>query len=118
MQQKRLRDLDDLAHTLHARAKAKGFYDPIDNMDEKDYVVFYLKQLAMVHSEVTEVLEAIRKDKGDDLVVEELADIIIRVLDFWAHLSQSGYTNVSIQEALNKKIEVNEKRAYMHGVLA
>ena len=84
---KYLTDLDDLAHTLHARAKAKGFYEPMENMEEKDYVIFYLKQLAMVHSEVSEVLEAIRKDKGDDVVVEELADILIRVLDFWAFLN-------------------------------
>ena len=118
MQQKRLTDLDDLAHTLHARAKAKGFYDPLEFMEPTDYIIFHLKQLAMIHSEVTEVLEAMRKEKGDDVVVEELADILIRVLDFWAHLSQSGYTKVSLQEALNKKIETNEKRAHMHGVLA
>ena len=114
----RLRDLDDLAHTLHARARAKGFYEPYEHMDEADHVVFHLKQLAMIHSEVTEVLEAIRKEQGDDIVVEELADILIRVLDFWAFLSQTGYTNVSLQQSLNNKIETNEKRAYMHGVLA
>ena len=85
---KRLTDLDDLAHTLHANAKEKGFYEPLENMDEKDHVIFYLKQLAMIHSEVTEVLEAIRKDKGSNLVVEELADIIIRVLAFWAFLNE------------------------------
>jgi NTP pyrophosphatase (non-canonical NTP hydrolase) len=110
--------MDDLAHTLHAQARAKGFYEPLEHMEIQHHIVFQLKQLAMIHSEVTEVLEAMRKSQGGEKVTEELADIIIRVLDFWAHLSQSGYTNVSIQEALNKKIEVNEKRAYMHGVLA
>jgi len=114
----RLKDLDDLAHTLHARARAKGFYEPYENMDEADHVIFQLKQLAMIHSEVTEVLEAIRKEQGDDKVVEELADIIVRVLDFWAFLNETGYTKVSLQKSLNNKIETNEKRAYMHGVLA
>ena len=113
-----LNDMDDLAHTLHAHAKRQGFYEPYDHIDEADHVVFYLKQLAMIHSEVTEVLEAIRKEQGDDVVVEELADILIRVLDFWAHLNESGYTKVSLQKSLNNKIETNEKRAYMHGVLA
>ena len=115
---KYLTDLDDLAHTLHANAKEKGFYDPCDNMDEKDHVIFYLKQLAMIHSEVTEVLEAIRKEKGDDVVVEELADILIRVLDFWAFLNETGYTKKKLSDALNEKIAVNEERPHMHGVLA
>ena len=115
---KRLTDLDDLAHTLHANAKEKGFYDPCDNMDEKDHVIFYLKQLAMIHSEVTEVLEAIRKDKGSNLVVEELADIIIRVLDFWAFLNQTGYTSRRLSDALNDKVEINRGRNHMHGTLA
>ena len=115
---KYLTDLDDLAHTLHARAKKKGFYEPMENMEEKDYVIFYLKQLAMIHSEVSEVLEAIRKDKGDDVVVEELADILIRVLDFWAFLNVTGYTKKRLSDALNEKIAVNEERPHMHGVLA
>jgi NTP pyrophosphatase (non-canonical NTP hydrolase) len=113
-----LNDLDDLAHTLHARARAKGFYEPMENMEEKDYVIFYLKQLAMVHSEVSEVLEAIRKDKGDEEVVIELADCIVRLLDFWAFLNETGYTKKKLSDALNEKIAINETRAHMHGVLA
>ena len=113
-----LNDMDDLAHTLHAHAKRQGFYEPYDNMDEADHVVFYLKQLAMVHSEVTEVLEAIRKDKGDEEVVVELADCIIRILDFWAFLNETGYTKRSLSNALNKKVEANKKREWRHGVLA
>lgn len=113
-----LRDMNDLAHSLHAISKKKGFYDPYYNMDESDHVVFYLKQLAMIHSEVSEVLEAIRKEKGHDIVVEELADIIIRVLDFWAFLSQTRYTNVSLADAVIEKMEKNIERPKMHGVLA
>lgn len=113
-----LKDMDDLSHTLHAHARKKGFYEPYENMNEEDYVVFYLKQLAMVHSEVSEVLEAIRKEKGDDVVVEELADIIIRVLDFWAFLSQTQYTNRSLAQAIVNKMEKNMERPAMHGVLA
>lgn len=113
-----LKDMDDLSHTLHAQAKEKGFYHPYENMNKEDYVVFYLKQLAMVHSEVSEVLEAIRKEKGDDVVVEELADIIIRVLDFWAFLSMTQYTNKSLAKAVVDKMEKNRERPAMHGVLA
>ena len=99
-----LRDMDDLSHTLHAHAKKKGFYEPYEHMDESDYVVFYLKQLAMVHSEVSEVLEAIRKDKGDDIVVEELADIILVCLNIATHFE------IDIEKELNNKITINEKR--------
>jgi NTP pyrophosphatase (non-canonical NTP hydrolase) len=115
---KHLRDMDGFSHTLHAHARKKGFYEVYDNMDESEYIVFYLKQLAMIHSEVSEVLEAMRKEKGDDIVVEELADIIIRVLDFWAFLSQTQYTNVSLADAVVAKMEKNLDRPKMHGVLA
>ena len=113
-----LNDMDDLAHTLHAHAKRQGFYEPYEHMDDADHVVFYLKQLAMIHSEVTEVLEAIRKEQGDDKVVEELADILIRVLDFWAFLNETGYTRNSLSNALNLKVEANKQREWRHGVLA
>ena len=115
---KYLRDLDDFSHTLHSHALNKGFYDSYQSMDESEYIIFYLKQLAMIHSEVSEVLEAMRKEKGDDVVVEELADIIIRVLDFWAFLSQTHYTNLSLADAVVAKMEKNLERPKMHGVLA
>lgn len=115
---KYLKDLDDFSHTLHAQALQKGFYESYERMEEEDAIIFYLKQLAMVHSEVSEVLEAMRKEQGDDVVVEELADIIIRVLDFWAFLSQTHYTNLSLANAIVAKMEKNLQRPKMHGVLA
>jgi hypothetical protein len=65
-----LNDLDDVSFTLHAHAREKGFWDA---NTEEARTIFYLKQIAMIHSEASEVLEAIRKEKGDKLVVEELA---------------------------------------------
>lgn len=112
---KYLRDMDDLAFTLNANARDKGFWDA-DTEDNR--IIFYLKQLAMVHSEVSEVLEAIRKEKGDDIVVEELADIIIRVLDLWAGMATDHYTKHSLADAINEKMEKNRARPKMHGVLA
>ena len=114
---KYLTDLDDLAHTLHAEARAKGFYEPLEHMEIQDHIVFQLKQLAMIHSEVTEVLEAMRKSQGGTKVTEELADIIIRVLDFWAYLNETGYTLKKLSDALNEKIETNKSRSHKHGVL-
>ena len=118
MENKRLSDLDDYAFTLHFNARHKGFYDAFDEMREEDKIVFHLKQLAMIHSEVSEVLEAMRKEQGDDKVVLELADIMIRVMDFWGHLSTSGYTNYSLSDMINSKADGNKNRPNMHGVLA
>ena len=108
-------DLDTMAFQIHSNAVEKGFWDP---NTEDNHVIFYLKQLAMIHSEVSETLEAIRKEKGDEQVVEELADILIRVLDLWAGLVRDGYTKESLQAHLSAKIEKNISRAKMHGVLA
>ena len=118
MENKRLSDLDDYAFTLHFNARQKGFYDAFDEMREEDKIIFHLKQLAMIHSEVSEVLEAMRKEQGDDKVVLELADIMIRVMDFWAHLSKSGYTNYSLSDMINSKADGNKNRPNMHGALA
>lgn len=111
----RLNDMDDYAFTLNALAREKGFWDADT---EENRTIFYLKQLAMIHSEVSEVLEAIRKEKGDEIVVEELADIIIRVLDLWAGMSIDQYTNHSLSKAINDKTNKNIERPRMHGVLA
>lgn len=114
----RLTDMDDFAFTLHSNAVKKGFYDSYSRMEEEDRIIFYLKQLAMIHSEVSEVLEAMRKEKGDYVVVEELADIMIRVLDFWAFLSMTHYTKHSLTAAIMAKVEKNSERPPMHGTLA
>ena len=108
-------DLDAVAFETHENAIQKGFWDP-NNKDT--HTIFYLKQLAMIHSEVSEVLEAIRKEKGDDKVVEELADIIIRTLDLYWGLVEDGYTGYSIQGIMEEKTAYNRERDRMHGVLA
>ena len=110
-----LNDIDDTSFTLNAHAREKGFWDA-DTEDNR--IIFYLKQLAMVHSEVSEVLEAIRKEKGQEVVVEELADIIIRVLDLYGGMATDHYVQASLAKTLNDKINKNRSRPRMHGVLA
>jgi NTP pyrophosphatase (non-canonical NTP hydrolase) len=108
-------NLEELAFGIHSNAVDKGFWEP---NTEDNHIVFYLKQLAMIHSEVTEVLEAIRKEKGQEEVVEEMADVLIRLLDLWAGMQRDGAVRKTITESLMEKISVNKNRPNLHGVLA
>ena len=112
-------NLDNLARSVHHNATEKGFWDYMyENVEPKaDPFIFFAKQIAMIHSEGTEVLEALRKQKGANEVVEELADIIIRVLDLYEGLKMHGDVKDSLDETLMRKMSINTHRAKMHGVL-
>ena len=101
---------DELAEELHTTAVAKGFWP--EDVDD----IFITKQLMMIVSETVEVMEAIRKDKGEDQVADEMADILIRTLDLYAGLVEHGYTRVSLDYALDKKANINKDRPERHGV--
>jgi len=68
-------------------------------------------KLALVHSEVSEALEGMRKGLMDDhlphrtMFEVELADAIIRILDL------AGACNLDIDGAVNAKLAYNKTRA-------
>ena len=101
--------LDALAATLHETAIEKGFWDGEIGYDKIG------NKLALIHSEVTEVLEAIRKNKGSEEVVEEIADILIRTLDLYAAMRNTGDLTHSLDEILFSKMEKNKSRPTLHG---
>lgn len=102
--------LDDLAEELHKTAVAKGFWP------EEINDIFIAKQCMMIVSEVTELMEAIRKDKGEEEIAMETADIFIRTLDLYAGLVEAGYTTLSLDYALQEKANINKNRPEKHGV--
>lgn len=109
-------NLDELAFNLNNTAVEKGFWEPLSRMEMEDDFIFYAKQLAMIHSEVTEALEALRKEQGDEKFVEELADIIIRILDLWAGMNRNRVKSLpSLHEVLLQKANVNKTRPKLHG---
>ena len=110
-------NLDDLANQIHETAREKGFWDKFDQYPEL-HTDLLLAKLALIDSESAEVLEAIRKSKGEREVMLEVADILIRTLDFAAGLRDIGYTDLSLDEIMAEKMSVNVKRPNMHGVLA
>jgi NTP pyrophosphatase (non-canonical NTP hydrolase) len=99
-----------MAKELHEVAVEKGFWP--DKVDD----IFITKQLMMIVSEAVEVMEAIRKDKGKQEVADEMADIIIRTLDLYQGLVDSGYVDQELQVALNNKTNFNKSRPERHGV--
>lgn len=103
--------LDALSAILHETAREKGFWDGEYTYDKIG------NKLALVHSEVTEVLEAIRKSKGSEHIVEEIADTIIRILDIYAAMRNEEHILHSLDEVLQKKIDINKTRPTLHGNL-
>lgn len=103
--------LDVLSAILHETAIEKGFWNNPKNFD------VFGNKLALVHSEVTEVLEAIRKNKGSEEIVEEMVDILIRTLDLYASMRNAGFVSHSLDETLFKKMEINKARPALHGNL-
>lgn len=103
--------LDALSAVLHETAREKGFWDGEYTHDKVG------NKLALVHSEVTEVLEAIRKDQGSEKVVEEMADVIIRLLDIYAAMRNEETVLHSLDEVLQKKMNINKDRPKLHGNL-
>ena len=101
---------DDLCEQLHKTAVEKGFWP--DDVDD----IFITKQLMMIVSEAVEVMEAIRKDKGEHEIADEMADILIRTFDLYAGLVEHGYTRVSLDHAFENKTKVNKSRPEKHGV--
>ena len=103
--------LDALSAMLHETAIEKGFWEGTISYDKVG------NKLALVHSEVTEVLEAIRKSKGSESIVEEIADVIIRLLDVYAAMRNEEQVVHSLDEILEKKININKERPRLHGNL-
>ena len=64
--------------------------------------------LCLVHSEISEALEAYRKH-DDEHVAEELADAVIRIMDMC-----EAY-EINLEEEIRKKHEINKGRPYRHG---
>jgi NTP pyrophosphatase (non-canonical NTP hydrolase) len=117
--------LNELSKQVHENVKSKGFFDSEKNIGE---------MLCLIHSEVSEALEADRKNlhtKANIFVVngwtadsdftdsfknnvkdtfeDELSDVIIRVLDLCA------FKGINIEEHIKAKMRYNAMREHKHG---
>lgn len=108
--------INKIAELVHANAKAKGFHPDTETVRQ-----FMANQCNNLHGEVSELWEAWRAGKENDLcdkastgltcTEEELADIIIRCLDLSRRLK------IDIQNAIEMKHQYNLSRPYKHGKL-
>jgi NTP pyrophosphatase (non-canonical NTP hydrolase) len=85
----------------------------INNIAEKNYQWVesmgwhnksVLEALALVASEVGEAINECRQEEPSPAFKEELADIVLRVLDI-AH-----WQGINIEEAILQKMEINQAR--------
>jgi NTP pyrophosphatase (non-canonical NTP hydrolase) len=100
---------DDLAKEIHPTNVEKGFWSEPVMMDK------YAAKLALIHSEVTEVLEALRKSQGPEKVTEEFADIFIRCFDLYGTLVEAGEADPWLYDVMREKMKANKERPVKHG---
>jgi NTP pyrophosphatase (non-canonical NTP hydrolase) len=98
-------NLNTLAASIFQANKSVGWWP--ENVNERNKG----ELIALMHSELSEALEALRKDRMDDHLPYrkgeevELADAIIRILDY------AGAFGLDLDGAVKEKLAYNKQRA-------
>ena len=105
--------ISGLCTSCHAESVQRGWYDVLSNsegcVDSQVFKDFFIgTQIALIHSEVSEFLDAYRKGRDSDLGVE-LADVVLRCFDL------AGALDLDLADALLHKVDLNRTRGIRHG---
>lgn len=110
--------LDDIARSIHEQNRSKGFYDR-ERLRVVDPVTGDVEgtpknpslpseKLLLIVSEVCEAQDALRNDDREN-EEEEVADILIRTLDY------AAWRGFSMDGAVWAKMGKNRERPQLHG---
>jgi len=69
------------------------------------------EKLLLVHSEISEAVEAHRVDDHEHFM-EEIADTVIRLFHIGHYMTTLGF---DLEDAIAKKMQVNRGRPWKHG---
>lgn len=103
--------INELANLCHSRSYNAGWWNDHDRMPREFRKYFLASRYALIQSEASEAFEGLRKGKRDDHLPErsneevELADLLIRVLDY------AGQRGFDLGGAIAEKLAYNAQRA-------
>lgn len=103
-------NLTDLARRIHHTNIYAGWWQDVENLSEMERIYVLGTKIALMHSELSEALEGLRTGVMDDKLPHrkaeevELADALIRILDY------CGYRGFDIASAMGEKLAYNSKR--------
>jgi len=107
--------ISELVKEAHETARSNGFYDNEKDLYPSNKLI--PEKLCLIHSEVSEALEAYRRGEEDfwfnddkpEGILSELADVLIRVGDM------CGFYGWDLQDAVKEKMAYNKTRSHRHG---
>lgn len=116
------RNINETARLIYLDNEKKGFWEVpawVAGGSKEDKAQYLLlkkaEKIALMHSELSEALEGIRKPAPSDHIpdftaeAEELADLYIRLMDYAA-----GF-GLPLGDAIVAKLAFNATRPYKHG---